>query len=73
MDRKLARKNIPVDLKPVDARSREDRERMLAYIWPEQAERLRRIEPALDMVAHSDLVVAQGDALAWLNERTQPI
>jgi len=55
-----------VDLKPVDARSREDRERMLAYIWPEQAERLRRIEPALDMVAHSDLVVAQGDALAWL-------
>ena len=33
-----------VDLKPVDARSREDRERMLAYIWPEQTERLRRIE-----------------------------
>lgn len=55
-----------VDLKPVDARSGADRERMLAYIWPEQTERLRRIEPALDMVARSDLVVAQGDALAWL-------
>lgn len=55
-----------VDLKPVDARSHEDRERMLAYIWPEQTERLRRIEPALDMVAASDLVVQASDALQWL-------
>ncbi len=55
-----------VDLKPVDARAGADRERMLAYIWPEQTERLRRIEPALDMVARSDLIVARGDALAWL-------
>ena len=55
-----------VDLRPVDARVSDDRERMLAYIWPEQTERLRRIEPALDMVAKSDLKVEQGDALAWL-------
>ncbi|MCC0002984.1 MAG: DUF2332 domain-containing protein [Methylobacteriaceae bacterium] len=55
-----------VDLRPVDARVSDDRERMLAYIWPEQTERLRRIEPALDMVAASDLRVEQGDALAWL-------
>ncbi|MCC2109032.1 MAG: DUF2332 family protein, partial [Hyphomicrobiales bacterium] len=32
-----------VDLRPVDARVSDDRERMLAYIWPEQTERLRRI------------------------------
>lgn len=55
-----------VDLRPVNARSHEDRERMLAYIWPEQNERLRRIEPALDIVAASDLAIARGDALAWL-------
>ena len=55
-----------VDLRPVDARVSDDRERMLAYIWPEQTERLRRIEPALDTVAASDLRVEQGDALAWL-------
>ena len=55
-----------VDLRPVDARVSDDRERMLAYIWPEQTERLRRIEPALDMVAASDLRVEQGDALVWL-------
>ncbi|MFT4098007.1 MAG: DUF2332 family protein [Rhodoblastus sp.] len=55
-----------VDLRPVDARSGDDRERMLAYIWPEQTERLRRIEPALDMVAKSNLRAEPGDALAWL-------
>lgn len=58
-----------VDLRPVDARSQADRDRMLAYIWPEQTERLRRIEPALDIVADSDIVVEQGDALAWLRRR----
>ena len=56
-----------VDLRPVNARARDDRERMLAYIWPEQSERLRRIEPALEIVAASDLAITQGDALAWLN------
>lgn len=55
-----------VDLRPVDARSTDDRERMLAYIWPEQTDRLRRIEPALDMVAASGLAVERGDALDWL-------
>lgn len=55
-----------VDLRPVDARSMADRERMLAYIWPEQRERVARIEAALDVVAASDLVVEAGDALAWL-------
>lgn len=55
-----------VDLRPVDARSTDDRERMLAYIWPEQTERLRRIEPALDMVASSSLTIEQADALDWL-------
>lgn len=58
-----------VDLKPVDARARDDRERMLAYIWPEQVERVQRIEAALDLVASSNLQVAADDALAWL-ERT---
>ena len=40
--------------KPVDARARDDRS-MLAYIWPEQVERVQRIEAALDLVASSNL------------------
>ncbi|MFV0279597.1 MAG: DUF2332 domain-containing protein [Rhodoblastus sp.] len=55
-----------VDLRPVDARLREDRERMLAYVWPEQIERLRRIEPALATLAASNIKIAAGDARAWL-------
>ena len=58
-----------VDLRPVDAGAPEDRQRMLAYIWPEQFERLRRIEAALDLVAASRLLVEQGEALAWLKTR----
>ena len=55
-----------VDLRPVDARDDKDRDRMLAYIWPEQIARVARIEAALDVVAQSGIKVEQGDALAWL-------
>lgn len=58
-----------VDLRPVDARDAQDRERMLAYIWPEQVERVKRIEAALDLVASSDLRVEAEDALAWLEQQ----
>ena len=54
-----------VDLRPVDARNHDDRERM----WPEQVSRVRRIEAALDLVAASGLRVEAGDALAWLVSR----
>jgi hypothetical protein len=60
-----------VDLRPVDARSHDDRERMLAYIWPEQFARVQRIEAALDLVAASGLHVEAGDALAWLKTRME--
>lgn len=54
-----------VDLRPLDAASHEDRERLLSYIWPEQTERVARISAALESFARSGLKVAQGDALAW--------
>ena len=58
-----------VDLRPVDASMKDDRERMLAYIWPEQFERIRRIVAALDLAAASGLHVEAGDALQWLAGR----
>lgn len=54
-----------VDLRPLDAASYADRERLLAYIWPEQTERVARISAALEGFARSGLKVVQGDALAW--------
>jgi hypothetical protein len=39
------------DIRPIDARDPEARARMLAYIWPDQADRLARAEAALDLAA----------------------
>ena len=39
------------DLKPIDASDLDARARMLAYIWPDQFERLARAEAALEMAA----------------------
>lgn len=64
-----------VDLQPIDARKQADRERLLAYIWPEQLARITRIEAALDMMASTDLRVESGDAVAWLERQLaeQPV
>jgi hypothetical protein len=58
-----------VDLRPVAAGSPDDRERMLAYIWPEQTDRILRINAALDLAAGSSWRVEAGDAVAWLKQR----
>jgi hypothetical protein len=50
------------DIHPIDARDQAARARMLAYIWPDQAERLARAEAALDLAAASDLRVETIDA-----------
>lgn len=58
-----------VDLHPADpARNGET---LLAYVWPDQPERLRRLEAALAVAAAHPPGIAQGDAADWL-ERTLP-
>ncbi|WP_206185469.1 DUF2332 domain-containing protein [Sphingosinicella sp. CPCC 101087] len=53
-----------VDLDPIDAVSA--RERLLAYVWPDQGERLNRLGAALDLAAADPPPVAQGDAADWI-------
>ena len=50
------------DIHPIDPSDPVARARMLAYIWPDQAERLARAEAALDLAARSDLRVETIDA-----------
>jgi hypothetical protein len=50
------------DIHPIDPGDPVARARMLAYIWPDQAERLARAEAALDLAARSDLRVETIDA-----------
>lgn len=60
-----------VDLSPVDLAA--EGERLLAFVWADQAERLARLEAALAIAAAAadPMPVERGDAADWL-ERTLP-
>ncbi len=58
-----------VDLNPVDTRSEAGRLRLLAYLWPDQPERIALTEAAIGTVtAPPD----RDDAIDWLAERLTP-
>ena len=53
-----------VDLAPLEPIR--DRERLLAYIWPDQARRLAQAEAALDIAGRAPPPVEAGDAADWI-------
>lgn len=57
---------VGCDLAPIDPREKTERERLLAYIWPDQAGRLARTEAALAHAARHGAVVEAADAPPWL-------
>jgi hypothetical protein len=56
-----------VDLNPLDPRR--DGDRLLAYVWPDQARRLAQLEAALAIAAEDPPEVEPGDAAAWTEAR----
>ncbi len=56
-----------VDLHPLDPRR--DGDRLLAYVWPDQARRLAQLEAALAIAAGNPPEVEPGDAADWLEAR----
>jgi hypothetical protein len=56
-----------VDLHPLDARR--DGDRLLAYVWPDQAGRLARLEAALGLAGEDPPEVEPGEAAEWLEAR----
>jgi hypothetical protein len=56
-----------VDLSPLDPST--DRQRLLAYVWADQPDRLARTRTALDLAARMRPAVDQGDAGTWLEAR----
>jgi hypothetical protein len=54
------------DQTPLSASRRDDRRRLLAYIWPDQADRLKRLEAALDVAAEHEVEVVKEDAGKFL-------
>lgn len=54
-----------VDIRPMDPLH--DRERLLAYMWPDQPRRIAQLETALQVAATDAPRIEQGDAADWLD------
>ncbi|HEU0133853.1 MAG TPA: DUF2332 family protein [Allosphingosinicella sp.] len=63
----VVKRRLGVDLHPLDPRR--DGERLLAYVWPDQARRLAQLEAALTVAAEVRPEVEEGDAADWLEAR----
>ncbi|MDP9401041.1 MAG: DUF2332 domain-containing protein [Actinomycetota bacterium] len=59
------------DPEPLDPGSEEDRQSLRAYVWANMAERLRRLEAALDLAAAPPERVERAGAGAWLGRRLE--
>jgi hypothetical protein len=60
------------DLSPLDATREEDRERLLAYVWPDQTERVDRLTRALGLAARFPVTVEKADAADWVEQTIRP-
>jgi len=57
------------DLDPIDPADATARERLLAYIWPDQTARLERTAAALTHAAAHQVALARADAADWAEAR----
>ncbi len=55
-----------VDINPLNAGRPEECDRLMAYLWPDQRERMARMEAALAIAANDPPPVDSGDAAVWL-------
>ena len=65
------------DRAPINGRSNDDVLRLRAYVWPDQTDRLARLDQALAVMRSSSIRVEQADAADWaslrLAERRQDV
>jgi hypothetical protein len=61
-----------VDLNPLDVSDPEARTRMLAYVWPDQPQRLERMAAAMAIAAEVALRIEAGDAAAFVEAHAAP-
>ncbi|MEM9043753.1 MAG: DUF2332 family protein [Pseudomonadota bacterium] len=62
------------DLNPLDLTNPIERDRMIAYIWPDQPERLARVEAAIGLAQEKPPKIDTADGVTWIQEklRTDP-
>lgn len=61
-----------VDLNPLDVTDPGDRERLLAYVWPDQPKRVARLEAALAIARRDPPALDAGDAADWIESEFEP-
>jgi hypothetical protein len=54
------------DQDPLSAAREDDRRRLIAYVWPDQADRLKRLQAALDIAAKYPVEIVKEDAAKFL-------
>ena len=54
------------DPNPLDPSSPDDRRRLIAYIWPDEPDRLARLDAALSVAAPRPPMVVRAQAIEWL-------
>jgi hypothetical protein len=60
------------DRRPVDLTDPVQRRRLLAYVWPDQFERLERLRAAIDLALALEVQVEASDAVAWTARMGEP-
>jgi hypothetical protein len=58
-----------VDLNPLDMTDADVADRMMAYIWPDQAERVARAQAAIALARQFPPPVERGDGADWIERR----
>lgn len=61
-----------VDLHPLDVTDADDGERLIAYVWPDQAARLADLETALAVARTDPPRIERGDAADWTEANLAP-
>ena len=63
------RSRAACDRAPIDIRDSAQRDRLRAYIWPDQPDRLARLDGALALALTAGVRVEPADAAGWLDAR----
>lgn len=58
-----------VDINPLDPTNPDHALRLLAFLWPDQPDRLSRVRKAIDLATAQPITVAKGDAIDWLEQQ----
>ncbi|OWV34622.1 hypothetical protein B5C34_03760 [Pacificimonas flava] len=61
-----------VDMAPLDVTDPDVRERLMAFCWPDQSDRVTRLEAALDLAAKDPPPIDKGDAADWTERMVEP-